>query len=368
MADTKRDSVRAKLLATFKHSGQPMATIYLPSEGATEDGAQRRDRRVSNVLKELAELGVSDEFESVVADALADDGQRDDRDDRDLAALALVATPSEVLLAHRSARPVTTTVAAVGRTPQLLPLLMANQADIEHLAVLLDPTGAEVWARDGTGDPVDTGAAGGGDPVHRRRPGWWAEPHAERIAADSWERGAESLVGAVLDASPSAEVVLAGGDTRAAGLLRDHLPPRLQPLLIVEEPDPADHAAFLDGVDTAIRRLAAEQLVADVRVLRDALDDGSGIRGHGVLELLALGRIGRLYAINDTFAPDRPMAGFDLSLPALPSGAGTPFVRTTAPITEGAVALAAVSGADVVVLPATGAAGVDGTVAGILRD
>jgi hypothetical protein len=83
-----------------------------------------------------------------------------------------------------------------------------------------------------------------------------------------------------------------------------------------------------------------------------------------VLDLLVQGRIDRLYVANDTFASNRPTA--PMALPAAPSTASDPATTTT-PVTDGAVALAAVTGAGVVVVPATGVAGIDGPIAGVLR-
>jgi hypothetical protein len=159
-----------------------MATIYLPSPSAVEDAAKRHDIEVGNVFKELAELGVSDQFEEVVAEALAEHQHRDD------AALALVATPCEILLAHHLQRPISRAVVAVGRTPRLLPLLQATQCDIDHLAVLLDRTGADVWHRDGVGDPIDTKVVSGQEHhVHRGHPGGWSQRRFQQIAENAWE-------------------------------------------------------------------------------------------------------------------------------------------------------------------------------------
>ena len=238
MIDTNRDSIRARLLETFTYSGQPMATIYLPPDSAVADAAHPHDVGVGRVLKELAEMGVSDEFESVVGDALADLDHGDGAGLALGAGFALVATPSQVLLAQETHGSSTKPLCSVGRTPELLPLLLEAQSDIEYLA-------------------------------------------------------------------------------------------------------------------------APE--------LRDAIATGRGVQGNEVLDLLNQGRIERLYAANDTFDTHRPIAGFGFSPPSAAPRATAGPIQTTAPVTEGAVALAVVAGADVVVVPGTGTAGFNAPIAGILR-
>ena len=362
MPDMRTDATRDDLLDLFRHAGDELATVYLPTVSAVEDARDRLDIRVGNVLSELAERGASPAVVDGVTRAL------EGHDHAAGAGLVLVASPAGVLLHHPTIRPVARTVVHVGPTPQLLPILRATQADIDHLAILLDRSGADAWTRHDLGEPVAADSVDGDDEhIHRGHPGGWSQRRFQQRAENTWEANAKLVVEEIVADDDRPEVLVIGGDVRAVGFFRQHLPADVE-VIEVEGSRAADHDAFLDRVDTAIRSLAAARLVDEIGELRDAVAEGRGAAGREVLMLATQGRIDRLYVVDDTFADDRPTSRFDFTVPMVvdddtPSGEGG---ITMAPSTEGAVTLAVATGAEVIVLP-TEVAGLGAGVAGLLR-
>ena len=354
------------LLAPYQHGGRVMATVYLPTRSAVEDAQDRLDIRSKNVAAELGDRGASSELIDLVSTAL------DGHDHADGEGLVLVATGDEILLEYPTIRPVARTVVHLGPTPLLLPLLAATRADRPHLAVLLDRTGADAWTRTDLGSPISVETVAGDElHVHRGHPGGWSQRRFQQRAENTWEANAKLVVDEIVatgDDTPS--VVVVGGDVRAVGFFRDHLPSGID-VLEVEASRAAAHDAFLDRVDDAVRSLAAAELVDEVEQLREAIAVGTGVAGPETLVLASQARLDRLYVVDDSFDGGRPTSRFDFDVPLVVDdgyehldSVGDPVV---APRTDGAVCLALATGADVVVLPATGVAGVEGNVAGIRR-
>ena len=354
------------LLEPYRHCGRDIATVYLPTRSAVEDAQDRLDIRAKNVAAELDGRGASSELVDLVASAL------DGHDHADGEGLVLVATSEEILLEHPTIRPVARTVVHLGPTPLLLPLLAATRADRPHVAVLLDRTGADAWARTDLGSPIATETVIGDElHVHRGHPGGWSQRRFQQRAENTWESNAKQVIDeivAVGDETP--DVVVVGGDVRAVGFFRDHLPSGID-VLEVEASRAAAHEAFLDRVDDAVRSLAAADLVDEVEQLREAIAVGTGVAGPETLVLASQSRLDRLYVVDDSFDGGRPTSRFDFAIPLVVDdgydrldSVDDPIV---APRTDGAVCLALATGADVVVLPATGVAGVEGNIAGLRR-
>ena len=332
---------RETLLETYRFSGPPIATVYLPARSDVADASDRYEIRVKNSLSELAALGAEEALVATVESAVAD------FDHGDGAALAVVATSDEVIVRHPMFRPLSEPLVTLGPTPALLPLLEATQADLPHVAVLLDRVGADVWYRDDLGAPIATRSVSGEElHVQRSQPGGWSQRRFQQIAENTWEDNAKSEVSALVDEAPGAEIVVAGGDVRAVGFFAQHLPARLGELVTVEGSRAATPEPFLDNADTAIRSIAAERLVAAIGECRDAVGEGRAVEGRETLQLLGQGRVERLFVVNDTMAEDRPTASVDFSVPVV-TGDGD----TECPMTEAAVALAVATGAEVTVVP-----------------
>lgn len=340
----EQQETRPRLLESYRQAGNPMATVILPARSDVADAADRYEIRIKNCLSRLAELGASEALMNTVEQAL------DESDHADGSAFALVASADGVIVSHSMFRPVSSLFVALGPTPALLPLLEATQSDLPHVAVLLDRVGADIWYRADLGTAVDTMSVSGEDlHVQRSQPGGWSQRRFQQIAENTWEENAKTVVNALLEDSPDVELVVAGGDVRAVGFFAEHLPERLGQLITVDGSRSADHDAFLDNADVAVRSAAAERMVEAINDFRDALGEGRAVEGRHVLELLGQGRIDHLYVANDTLSDNRMTAEIDFAVPMLSSdGSGS-----TCAATDAAVSLAVATGAEVTVVPSS---------------
>ncbi len=356
-----RSTVRTRILDAFGAAGQPLATVYLPSRSSVADAEDRFEIRHGNVLSRLEELAAPGDLVTVVDEALAGHSHADG------AGLVLVAGTDGLVFEHSTIRPVARTEVSIGSTPRLLPLLRAVAADIDHVAVLLDRTGADLWIRDGLGDPLfEDSVEGQSIHVHRGKPGGWSQRRFQQRAENTWESNAKLVVEELLaDLPDGTDLIVAGGDVRAVGFFAEHLPERLE-LETVDGSRAADHDAFLDAADLAVRSVAAARLADRIGEVRDMIGEGRGMAGADVLDLLTQGRVKRLYVADDTFADDRPSAPFDFSVPIhCPPGYEGDCVAV--PVTEGAVALAVATGAEVTLLPSAPLTALGGVVAAETR-
>ena len=364
MTATTTDVTKAALLDVYRHAGQPQATIHAPMRSDVADAEQRFEIRRGNIVKLLDER----DCPAALADRVVAALERRQHDDAP--GLLMVATEDALLLDTTSRRPPVQAEVGFGPTAQLLPALAATRTDVGHAAVLVDRVGADVWFRSGVGDAGETETIDGDElHVHRSHPGGWSQRRFQQRAENTWESNARQAVEEVTEMLPAdVDLLVVGGDVRAAGFFVDHVPASYD-VLTADGSRAADHDAFLDSVDTKVRSFAARQFTAGLTAVKDAIGAGTGVAGQEVLEALAQGRVERLYVADDTGSADRPMATFDFTVPmALTStpatSEGTPV---EAPVTDGAVALAVARGSDVVVVPSTGVAGLDGSLAAILR-
>lgn len=355
---------RSVILDAFRRAGEPLATVYVPTPSDRADAEHRLDIRRQNVVSELRSAGATDRLVEVLEAMLAD------RSHGDGEAVVLVGSESGPVLSRAMVRPVGRTIVSTGFTPLLLPMLAATQADVDHLAVLVDRTGAEIWTRSGLADPLDAATVEGDEVhVHRGHPGGWSQRRFQQRAENTWQANAKLVADEVAsEGHDGSQLIVVGGDVRAVGFLVEYLP-TTSDIIEVDGSRSADHDRFLDAVDRAVRTVAAERLRARIRALTDAIGEGRGAEGPEVLELASQGRVDTLYVVDDSFAPDRPTGRFDFSVPMSVASDidWTVSDAVEAPVTEGAIALAVGTGASVVVLPGAGLPGVPSPLGAILR-
>ena len=333
--------------------GRPVASVYLPLPSASEDAAQQYDVRRRNLADQLRAAGADDALLEVVSQALSD------RQHDDGATLVLVADAERVLLDRTLSRGLPTEVVSVGLVPALLPALRAEQDDLDHVAVLLDRTGADVWVRS-TLDHVEqtTQVEGDTEHVHRGAPGGWSQRRFQQRAENTWEHNASDVIAELLelvDLERMERIVIAG-DVRAVGFFTDHLPVKAKErLIVVDGSRHSDHEAFLHAADVAVRTTAKEHEVGDIHQLQEDLAVGTAVEGLEVLSLLAQGRVDRLFVADDTRSPERLQVPFTLDPFLAGSMAQEMSATTTAPAGDLAVLMAAGMGTSVHVLPGHGA-------------
>lgn len=333
--------------------GRPIATIYLPLPSASEDAAQQLDIRRRNIPGYLADQGADEAMIAVVSEALAD------LDHGEAAALLLVADSERVLLERALLRPVARELVVVGPAPSLLAALRAEQDDLEHVAVLLDRVGADVWVRSDLGHSDQTlEVEGDVEDVQRSHPGGWSQRRFQQRAENAWEANATEAVGELLEVVDLERVdrIVVGGDTRAVGFFVDHLPTAVKDrVMVVDGSRNADPDAFLDGADVAIRTAAKGREVDEIHQLREELATDVAVEGLEVLTMLAEGRVDRLFVRDDTGEEDRLQVPYTVD-PLLAGPLAEEMSATEyGPATDLAVLMAQRMGTSIHVLPAHGA-------------
>jgi peptide subunit release factor 1 (eRF1) len=226
----------------------------------------------------------------------------------------------------------------------------------------LDRTGADVFERVDVGSPIRIDNVEGPDVrVHRGHPGGWSQKRFKQTAENAWENNAREVVEWTIATNPEIELFLVAGDTRAVGFFLEHLPQHIE-RIVIDGSRHADHDAFLDAADVALRNRAAEDVVEQLDRWRAAAGEGSGLTGRAaVLTALLQARVETLLVIDDTDESERHTVAFDFESNQV--GESERSVR--APVTDGAVALAAATGAEVVVVPTV--PDLEGGVGAVLR-
>src|SRR5688500_3614034 len=130
-----------------------------------------------------------------------------------------------------------------GWAPWVFPALSWRQASVPHLVVLMDRSGADLFAFRREGPSVHEEVDPPGEPLKRSKPGGWSQRRYQQRAENSWERGAgdvaKELVRLVERFEP--RIIIVAGDVRAVQFLREALPKEMDELVRVtsgERPNP----------------------------------------------------------------------------------------------------------------------------------
>ncbi|HEU0130207.1 MAG TPA: Vms1/Ankzf1 family peptidyl-tRNA hydrolase [Mycobacteriales bacterium] len=209
----------------------PYVSLYLNTPVAVENAAQRLDLAWRSTRKELLDAGVDE----VTLDALEGAVLADRTEGNSLVAFA---SHGSVLYARRLPEELARETALVAPLPYVTPLLSWRQTRVPHVVVLADRTGAEILAYVDENEPVvSEEVEGSHDVIRRVQPGGWSQRRYQQRALDSWEGNAGEIAGEIerVAQSVGAEAILLGGDVHAVRLLQEHLPAPLQPLVTVLE-------------------------------------------------------------------------------------------------------------------------------------
>jgi hypothetical protein len=303
-----------ELARLFEQPG-PFLTVYLATENAIENAAQRSELRWRNLRREAEEAGAParmlDAVEPLVPDAHLE-GQT----------LAVVANQDGVLLSQVLADPPTTDLWRLAPLPSIAPLIEWRQQAANHIVVLADRTGADiVGVVQGSQEVNDTaGDQDSDDPDLRKvRPGGWSQRRYQERAENQWNENAKQVAERVneLFDEIAARVVVVAGDVRALQLLREHLRPDV--MEVVQEIDGS--RAVDGGVDSlandvvrAVATAVASDTVALLEKFREELGQGDrAVEGeYATLQALTAAQVDTLLVADD---PDDTRTAYFGELP-----------------------------------------------------
>jgi hypothetical protein len=250
------DARAGRDLVDLVHELGPFLTVVLTTEPAIENAAQRSKLRWRGLRSELAERGAPDGVLAMI-DPIVADAHTQGR------TLVVVANRDAVLHVEHGDDPEDPDDHADGwwdELPRLLPILSLRRAEIPHVVVLIDRSGADLVGARLEAPEVREEVEPETEPMARSHPGGWSQRRFQQRAENSWEQGAgevaEEVVKLVDRVDPS--VVIVAGDVRAVGFLREALP---------EEID-----ARVRGIEGGRPRGPGQDVPDDVRVVvRDAV-------------------------------------------------------------------------------------------------
>ncbi len=338
---------RTDLLAAYAQSGNPLATVYVPTPSARNNVEERLEIHRTNVVRELRDAGASDSMVDIVEKEL------EALEHSDGNSHLLVASDDGVVLSAALGRPLAEARTFLEPVPMLVPLIGATQVDYPHLAVLLDRSGADVMLRSGVSDPLDTFEVdGSAELVHRSAAGGWSQRRFQQTVENAWEFNAREVIDEIVADYPDIDLVICGGDVRAVGFFTKHLPDRIE-AVEVDGSRQSDSDSFLDAADVVLRDRAASEQVQLLDDFRTALADGNAVKGRDVIDMLVQGRVSDLLIVDSSMdTGDAPMIDFDFAA-GTKAGDTEGGTSATAPLVETAVAQAVATGAVVHVVANT---------------
>ena len=198
----------------------PFVTVHVGAESAVERAADRYQLAWKNLLRELEGSGVPEKVREALDAAR---GEHSDGEAR--LAVASLATGEVLLSEPVSTRPVTDQV-HVGPLPHLLPLLTDLTAQVPHVVVHTDRTGADVSAYFDTEQVADEVTVKGRTLHLKKVPGGgWAHRRYQHRSENQWRENAKEIRETVLQLAEQvgAQLIVGVGDERELTYVQEGL-------------------------------------------------------------------------------------------------------------------------------------------------
>jgi hypothetical protein len=263
-------AVVAPDLAELVSRPGPFASVYLVTEGAIDNAAQRAEQRWKTLRGDLGRAGAPDDLLDTIEEHVAEAHLEGD-------ALAAFATAGAAAHIEHGRDAPLEDHAIWAPLPAVVPILQWRQSSPASLSVLADRTGADlIVLRSGEPD-VHRQAGGDDDPLTKSAAGGWSQRRFQQRAENTWENNAEDVATevAALVERFDPRVVAVAGDVRAVELIQGALPPSV-----------ADRVAVIDGarsddgssqqITDAIAGLVAEAVDADTAAFLEKFAEEMG--------------------------------------------------------------------------------------------
>lgn len=189
--------------------------------------------------------------------------------------------------------------------PWLLPYLADRAADVAHIVVVADRTGADLLHVDRGGQTQARMVTGGTQyPMHRTATADWSESHCRLRVENAWQSNADDVAEAVhrLVAESATTLVVVAGDVRARSMITDSLArdPHLE-VHQVEHGGRGDSAEVRDAVAEQVRRHVWRERRATLAHLQQNLcRERYGVAGvQGVADALRSAQVDTVVVSDD---------------------------------------------------------------------
>lgn len=209
-------------LAPVLTADGPFVTVHVDSESSIERAAPKYELEWKNILRELGGMGVDESTLRAIDEAK---GQHSDGGSR-----LVVATPRDhrVQLAVSLPEPPVRPVADVAPLPHLLPLVEDLSNRVPYIVLLVDRTGADLWAcYDEHRTAGLTSVEGSSDLQRSPKDSSWVHLQHQHQVEAGWETRVAKDVVAMLQKVADhikPELVFGVGDERELAEVRQHLP------------------------------------------------------------------------------------------------------------------------------------------------
>jgi hypothetical protein len=355
----------AALRPVFEAEG-PYVTVHLEVGRAAEDAPAQLDARWTTVRHKLEHEKVDEKLITAIGERLQENTHAPGEVRRTIVGAGSEIVFDDVQIGH-SQRP---EVTEVGDLPDLSGWLAMEDRAIPFVLVVADREGADIDVHRAMSRPPVDRESVQGETFHITKvpQGDWAQKQFQQNAENAWHRNAAQVAEVVrsLDRRYRPRVVMVAGDVRARADIADQV---TAPDLTVVQIESGGRAAGAseDALWRDVERVLAEIDAADDQELTGRLDQarGQGSGGaHGleaVLDAFVQARVDQLVLDLDAAADKTVRPREHEGLP-LPTSVDT---SQELPADRVLVAAAALSGAEVRLLPASLAHG--GGVAALLR-
>lgn len=206
-------------LRTLLEEPGPFVSLYLNTEGATEDALDEQRLRWRG-MREEALAGGASEKSLAALDGVVDGAHR--KGDGLAAFTAGDRIHVRRFLSRRIADSIT-----VGHIPRILRLIEWQQDNPRYAVVVSDRQGAEIHIISGHETETTTEVEGSDDwPIQKVAPGGWSQRRFQNRAENSWEANARSVVDelATIVSAEDIDFVVIAGDVRAIQFINEHVP------------------------------------------------------------------------------------------------------------------------------------------------
>lgn len=211
----------ADLKELFEQEG-PFISLYLNTEGASENAPDELALRWRGMREEAIEQGASEQAITALDDVVVGSHRKGN---------GLVAfTAGDRLTARRFLSRRIADSVTFGATPRILRLLEWQQDNPRYAVVLSDRKGAEIHVITGHQVEETTEVEGDDDPIMKVQPGGWSQRRFQNRAENTWEANAKSVVdelGKIVSAE-EIEFVVVAGDVRSIQFIKEHIPQEIE--------------------------------------------------------------------------------------------------------------------------------------------
>ena len=199
----------------------PFVTVLVGAESAVEQAADRYELAWRSVLQQLQEQGVAEPLRGAISEA------RGDHADGAARLVVASAATGQVLLSEPVSNAPAADTATLSPLPDLLTLVSDIGAQVPHIVVHADRTGADVEAFfDSTQIAGEVTVKGRTLHLKKVKGGGWAHQGYQHRAENQWRENAGAVRDTVVQLAEQvgAALIVGVGDERELGYVKEGLP------------------------------------------------------------------------------------------------------------------------------------------------